>query len=1235
LWQVLRASPGNPRLDLLMRVGVGAVMVVAPIVLLAFIASAIVYVRLTHGPVSLKAFCARIEQGIGAGLGPFRAQIDDAVVALVEGRGLELQLINLRVSEQDGDLVASAPLAAVELDHAALLLLRAVPQRVFLIEPRLSLLYTDEGGLALSFADPGPVESLADVRVPVPVPAKRAPAANAGGGAAVSERAETVREKTPPMPAHKIDLARALVEGSARARSGALAASSLREIGLRDATLVVDYRGSTSEWKVAEAAVDLEHKSRGSVISGGARIDSPRGPWALSFRTEDSERGSSVRMTMSVRDLVPRTLAQAAPPLSLLETLDMPIAGDLALDLSGSGEIREAKLDLELGRGRIDLPDVGSAPLTVDAGKFHLTYDAAAQSLKVAPSTLAWGDSHMSIEGAMTRGAGPAGMPEWHFALKANEGVLAAEEFGVEGIKVDAWAASGRLVPHEGRVELSDFTLEAGGATVAIKGEVIAGGGAPSTRIEATMSPMSLPTLKTLWPRAVAPGARMWVGKHVTGGNLRSGTLKLVSGSYLGSDDGAVGRERLSMTIEAGDLKMVPLPDGLPIEAPRALIRLENNVLEVTIPDAAIVAAGARQVPLKAGRFTVVDVQTHAPVGELAFQTQTSLSALLEAARRSQHVPLPLGSLPAEAIDGKVDGQFKVTMSLAAHAGAAKAEGKARISDIKAKQPLGAIEVQGGTIDVDLSETGVMAVGEMLVNGVLAKLDVQRIFDAPPEMQPPMRLTATLDNADRTQLGLDINHIVQGEVPFEITVAQAQATGGPPAVHARADLTNAELALHDLAWRKPPGRAAFLEFDVASGRSAGMELTNFKVVGDDVAIEGSLVLDDTNEVSEYTFPNFSLNVVSRLEVSAKLGANKVWAVKARGSVYDGRDLFRSLLALGQSSDAEVKPRRPSEGMDLEAEIDTVLGHSDVSMRGFKLKLSERKDLLTALDAQGTLDGGKPLVVVLKKDSGGPRTVYADSTDAGQAFKLVGFYPNIQGGRVRLEVNLDGRGAAEKNGVLWVDSFRVLGDAVVSEVYSSVATGGPAIDGTPQGQRRVVREVFEFDRMKVPFSVGHGQFVLEESYVKGPVMGASIRGKVDYNAQRVNLGGTYVPLQGISTVFCEIPLFGPIVAGPGCEGIFGITYAIQGPMARPQVVVNPLSMLTPGIFRGIMEMTNPNPKVQPREEVPMAPAERRVRASSSSVSAGEPAKGGNVDPARAGTIDGWSSETPGAGAKSKN
>ena len=123
-----------------------ALIVLAPLVLLSVLAAIICYVRLLHGPVSLQAFNERIEQGISAELGGFKAHIDDAILTLGDNWRVELRLTNLRITEPDGDLVASAPLAAVDLDPGSLLWMNASPQRVFFIEPKLSLFYSAEFG---------------------------------------------------------------------------------------------------------------------------------------------------------------------------------------------------------------------------------------------------------------------------------------------------------------------------------------------------------------------------------------------------------------------------------------------------------------------------------------------------------------------------------------------------------------------------------------------------------------------------------------------------------------------------------------------------------------------------------------------------------------------------------------------------------------------------------------------------------------------------------------------------------------------------------------------------------------------------------------------------------------------------------------------------------------------------------------------------------------------------------
>ena len=52
-----------------------------------------------------------------------------------------------------------------------------------------------------------------------------------------------------------------------------------------------------------------------------------------------------------------------------------------------------------------------------------------------------------------------------------------------------------------------------------------------------------------------------------------------------------------------------------------------------------------------------------------------------------------------------------------------------------------------------------------------------------------------------------------------------------------------------------------------------------------------------------------------------------------------------------------------------------------------------------------------------------------------------------------------------------------------------------------------------------------------------------------------------------------PRIGSLLPRKG-EGLFGFNYTLRGPSAAPQVSVNPLSLLTPGMFREIFRRPPP-------------------------------------------------------------
>lgn len=1186
---VSEAVPSRGRLR--WAVGLFAKLVGIP----AFVAAVVVgllYVRLLHGPVALDFLKDPIEKAIADELSGLRVRIQDAALRLSETGKLQFELRNVQVADANDLPLALAPSATVSLSTRALLAGRIAPESVALVSPRLSLFYSEDGALSLKFAAPTEMHEVTKSPAARGAPeTPQAPVAGADGALG------------------RIDLVKALSDSSARARRREHAGAYLREVGLKSATVVIDNGSRKSIWRVPELDIDLDHRRSRSSIAGRAKIDSLAGPWTLNFRTQERENARALQLAVSIQGLVPRGLARTLPQLAGLEGLDVPVWGDAKLDLSSTGEVLSGTIGIDMAPGQVSLPWLAATPLRLDGGHVALAYDRAKRRFEIAPSVLVWGDSRVQFTGDVTHATQGAGEPGWSFALKSAGGWIGAEPPLLPRLPIDDWAANGFFSPERGRVVLSQVMLRAGGAEVTAEGDVSDMAGAMKARLDGRIGAMPISTLKTLWPAPLAPRTRDWVVAHVVRGWVQGGSFRLATEAGQGRSRGetAMRHNGGSLTLEGSNVAFDLLGGSPALEAPRALVRVDENAFELSVPDGALALPDGRRLSLK-GAFTV-DMKEPLPrTGRAAFKLQGPLSAALEILDGEPLQLMQKNGLPIAGVEGKVEGQMTVSMPLGQALGPRDVtiEGKTRISEGRLGQMLGPYEVSGANIAIDMTATAAEARGEMLVNGVVAKASWQHIFAAPADKQPPLRITTNLDNNHRNQLGLDINDLVQGDVGVEVTVSRDPE--GERRVHMRADLLNAEVVLDSVAWRKPRGRSSLFEFDlVRGGTPYPTELRNVRLVGDDVAIEGWMGIGSDSRLKEFRFPNFSLNVVTSLQAHGKVRADGIWDVTAKGPTYDGRDLFRSFFDVAHLGNQSAKAR---SGLDLQAEVDTVVGYSDATLRNVKMRLQKRGNRMTGLDVRGVLEGGKPFIAEVRSDNTQSRRLRAEAMDAGLIFKLVGFYPNAVGGIMNLEVNLDGQGPAERTGLLLTRNFLVLGDPILSEVLQNA-------DGTSSNQRRTVqREQFEFEIMRVPFSVGHGQFVMHDAIINGQLVSASMRGNVDFRAQTLNVGGTYVPMSGLMRAPAGIPLLGPLLTGPRGEGIFGITFAIQGGMARPDVIVNPLSLLTPGITREIFQMMPDEQRILPRDR----PSPKGDGSRSSSVPAGGDAGGASDSATR------WSAET---------
>ena len=219
-----------------------------------------------------------------------------------------------------------------------------------------------------------------------------------------------------------------------------------------------------------------------------------------------------------------------------------------------------------------------------------------------------------------------------------------------------------------------------------------------------------------------------------------------------------------------------------------------------------------------------------------------------------------------------------------------------------------------------------------------------------------------------------------------------------------------------------------------------------------------------------------------------------------------------------------------------------------------------------------LGSNSSLMGDLRAYPGGRQVIYFESNDAGALLRFTDTYPRVIGGHLWAAMDPPSLNqTAPQEGLLNIRDFVIRGEPALERV----AAGAPG--NAPAG--------IEFSRMRVEFLRSPGKFTVRDAVVRGPVVGATMDGVLDYGANEVRLRGTFVPLYGLNNMFGQIPIVGLLLGGGDKEGLVGITFEVVGPTGSPTLRVNPISAVAPGLLRKVFEF----PSSVPGERYPDAKA----------------------------------------------
>ena len=418
-------------------------------------------------------------------------------------------------------------------------------------------------------------------------------------------------------------------------------------------------------------------------------------------------------------------------------------------------------------------------------------------------------------------------------------------------------------------------------------------------------------------------------------------------------------------------------------------------------------------------------------------------------------------------------------------------------------------------------------------------------------------LTARLhfDNAARERLLPGLSSVVSG--PF---VVELEALGeGRQKVEV--DLADTTLALPWLGWSKGAGVAARASF-VLSSKDAVTRLADFRLDGSGFGAAGDLTVDDDG-LAGAQFSRFALNRGddARASIERRRGG---YMISVSGKSLDARPFIRRFGDLTGAKPA--KSSDPDVDISLDARITEMGGFHDEVLKDVKLAYSAAGTTVGGIRASATTRTGARVTVV-DATAGSGRKVEAQAGDIGAVLRFLDVYENLHGGTATL--SLSGAADGPLAGQIDVRNFAIVNEARLQSIVSKPPPG--ADRSLNQAVRRDLDvSQAKFERGFARVEKGADYLSVSDGVVRGPTIGSTFQGKVFDGDGNMAITGTFMPAYGLNRIFGEIPILGQILGNGRDRGLIGITFKLSGKTSEPQLAINPLSIVAPGIFRSIFE-----------------------------------------------------------------
>lgn len=910
---------------------------------------------------------------------------------------------------------------------------------------------------------------------------------------------------------------------------------TIRTISVTGLDLRYDDLRSDQIWRVTDGTLNLAQNERQIGIGIAFRIaEAGLEPARVAVSFLSLKDSPASELYARVTDLNSRDLAAQVPALAWLSALDTRLSGRLRTGVRPDGTLEPLSATLDLGPGALR-PSLSARPVGFSAARLDLTYDPALARLD-------FGEVSVTSPALRVRAGGKAwikgaedGIPDG-LVGQVRISDLKADPEGLfqDPVSFAQGALDLRLDLHPFRIRIGQFVLVDAGRRISASGDVAVGEKGWSVGLDVAIDAISSDRLLALWPLAAVPKTRTWLADNVASGEL----FDVKAALRLAPD-----REpRLSLGYEYRAAEVRFLRTLPPVKDGAGYATIIDNAYTLVVDRGRITAPRGGDVDVTGSVLKVPDIRIKPAPAEITLHSKSSITGALSLLDEPPFRFLTKANRPVDVAEGRAEliSVLGLTLQKKVRPEDVSYDVKGRLLDVRSDRVVPGKALAADTLTIEATRDGMSITGPGTLSGVPFDVTWTQLFGPDHRGKSSVEGTVELSpvSAKAFSIGLP-EGMIRGKAVGQLKLAIE--AGQRTAFRLTSDLTGLRMALPEIGWLKDAGRAGRLEVEGTLGAPA--EVTALRLQGAGLDASGDVTLRADGGLERARFGKVTVgdwfdgpvDLVGR-------GKGRTVGIAVRG----GRaDLTKADFGKGSGK----------AGGPLDVRLDRLQVTRGIALTGFEGHFATGGGLNGGFS--GDVNGGAPVQGnVAPKD--GRSAFVIKAADAGAAMRSAGVFTRGQGGAMDLFIDPDGDAPGHYRGRVAISNLRVVDAPVLAELLGAISVIGLLEQLNGSG--------ILFGQVRGDFRTVPGAIELRHGSAVGTSLGVSAEGVYRTEAGEVDFQGTISPIYLLNGI-------GQIVSRVG-EGLFGFNYRVTGPTSAMRIAVNPLSILTPGMFREIFRSAPP-------------------------------------------------------------